>query len=88
MNAAAAAALPSVAGIPIDFILFACTLAGVSLSNVFPEARAVGKWLRHGWHVAVGSVLGFAILPLVWGWHPEPLRKAAPVAPAPAGVQK
>jgi Na+/H+ antiporter NhaD/arsenite permease-like protein len=27
----AAAALPSVAGIPIDFILFACTLAGVAL---------------------------------------------------------
>jgi hypothetical protein len=62
--------------------------AGVALSNVFPEARSVGQWLRHGWHVAVGSVLGFAILPLVWGWHPEPLRKAAPVAPAPAGVQK
>ncbi len=25
--------------------------AGVALSNLFPEARSVGQWLRHGWHV-------------------------------------
>jgi Na+/H+ antiporter NhaD/arsenite permease-like protein len=63
--------------------------AGVALSNFFPEARSVGQWLRHGWHVAVGYVLGFAILLLVWGWHPEPLRKGAAAAPAaPATVQK
>lgn len=65
--------------------------AGVALSNFFPEARSVGQWLRHGWHVAVGYVLGYFILLLVWGWHPEPLRKAAPAAvpvaaPAPAGA--
>jgi Na+/H+ antiporter NhaD/arsenite permease-like protein len=66
--------------------------AGVALSNSFPEARSVGQWLRHGWHVAVGYVLGFFILLAVLGWHPEPLRKAAPldrVAPAaPAAAQK
>ncbi len=62
--------------------------AGVALSNFFPEARSVGQWLRHGWHVAVGYVLGFFVLLLVWGWHPEPLRKAAPAAPVPAAVQK
>jgi Na+/H+ antiporter NhaD/arsenite permease-like protein len=62
--------------------------AGVALSNFFPEARSVGQWLRHGWHVAVGYVLGFFILLAVWGWHPEPLRKAAPAAPTPAAVQK
>jgi Na+/H+ antiporter NhaD/arsenite permease-like protein len=61
--------------------------AGVALSNSFPEARSVGQWLRHGWHVAVGYVLGFAILLTLWGWHAEPLRKAAPTAPA-AEVQK
>ncbi len=55
--------------------------AGVALSNFFPEARSVGQWLRHGWHIAVGYVLGFAILLAVWGWHPEPLRKAAPAVP-------
>jgi Na+/H+ antiporter NhaD/arsenite permease-like protein len=61
--------------------------AGVALSNSFPEARSVGQWLRHGWHVAVGYVLGFFILLAVLGWHPEPLRKTAPTAPA-AAVQK
>jgi Na+/H+ antiporter NhaD/arsenite permease-like protein len=63
--------------------------AGVALSSFFPEARSVGLWLRHGWHVAVGYVLGFAILVTVVGWHPEPLHRAhttpaaatAPVAP-------
>ena len=61
--------------------------AGVALSNFFPEARSVGQWLRHGWHVAVGYVIGFFILLAVLGWHPEPLRKSAPTAPA-AAVQK
>ena len=25
--------------------------AGVALANMYPEARSVGLWLRHGWHV-------------------------------------
>jgi Na+/H+ antiporter NhaD/arsenite permease-like protein len=62
--------------------------AGVALSNFFPEARSVGQWLRHGWHVAVGYVLGFAVLLLVWGWHPEPLRKSVAAPAVPAAVQK
>jgi Na+/H+ antiporter NhaD/arsenite permease-like protein len=48
--------------------------AGVALSTTFPEARSVGSWLRHGWHVAVAYVVGFAVLLLVLGWHPQPLR--------------
>jgi Na+/H+ antiporter NhaD/arsenite permease-like protein len=62
--------------------------AGVALSGLFPEVRSVGQWLRHGWHIAVGYVLGFFILLAVLGWHPEPLRKAATAAPVPAAVQK
>ena len=31
--------------------------AGVALSNLFPEARSVGQWVRHGWHVAVAYVV-------------------------------
>jgi len=58
--------------------------AGVALANFFPEARSVGQWLRHGWHVAVGYVIGFAVLLAVIGWHPEALRKGTAVAPAPA----
>ena len=57
--------------------------AGVALSSFFPQARSVGQWLRHGWHVAVGYVIGYAVLLGVAGWHPETLRKPmAPAAPA------
>jgi hypothetical protein len=53
--------------------------AGVALSNIFPEARSVGSWLRHGWHVAIGYVVGFFVLLAVLGWEPhEPLKKGAP----------
>jgi len=62
--------------------------AGVALSSFFPEARSVGLWLRHGWHVAVGYVLGFFILLAVVGWHPEPLRKSVTAPALPAAVQK
>ncbi len=56
--------------------------AGVALSNMYPEAKSVGAWLKGGWHVAVGYVLGFVILMAVHGWHPEPLRGAKPVLAA------
>ena len=59
--------------------------AGVAVTNVFPEAKSVGQWLRHGWHVVVAYVVGFAILLAVLGWNPhEPHREAAPGAPASA----
>jgi Na+/H+ antiporter NhaD/arsenite permease-like protein len=45
--------------------------AGVALSNIFPEAKSVGAWLKHGWHVALAYVIGFAILVTVMGWHPD-----------------
>jgi hypothetical protein len=45
--------------------------AGVALASRFPEARSVGAWIRGGWHIAVGYVLGFAILLAVLGWHPD-----------------
>lgn len=45
--------------------------AGVALSNQFPEARSVVAWLRGGWHVALAYVVGFAVLLLTLGWHPD-----------------
>jgi Na+/H+ antiporter NhaD/arsenite permease-like protein len=45
--------------------------AGVALANNFPEARSVGLWLRHGWHVALAYVIGFFVLLAVLGWHPD-----------------
>jgi Na+/H+ antiporter NhaD/arsenite permease-like protein len=48
--------------------------AGVAVSNLFPQARSVTQWLRHGWYVAVGYVAGFIVLMLVAGWHPPALE--------------
>ena len=44
--------------------------AGIAVSNLFPEAKSVGRWLRHGWHVAVGYVVGFFAMLLIVGWQP------------------
>jgi len=44
--------------------------AGVALSNMYPEARSVGSWLRHGWHVALAYVIGFAVMLAMIGFHP------------------
>jgi hypothetical protein len=45
--------------------------AGVALSNMYPEARSVGQWLKHGWIIAVAYVVGFLVLQAVLGWHPH-----------------
>jgi Na+/H+ antiporter NhaD/arsenite permease-like protein len=47
--------------------------AGVAITNLYPEGRSVGGWLRHGWPVAVGYVLGFAAFMLLCGWQPRSL---------------
>ena len=49
--------------------------AGVALSNMYPEAKSVGLWLRHGWHVAIAYVIGFFVMLAVLGWHPDPDHK-------------
>jgi len=46
--------------------------AGVALANMYPEAKSVGLWLRHGWHVAVAYVIGFFAMLFLLGWHPDP----------------
>ena len=60
--------------------------AGVALSNMYPEAKSVGLWLRHGWHVALAYVIGFAALLFTLGWQPHEPHKFRPPAPAPAIV--
>ncbi len=62
--------------------------AGVALSNNFPEAKSVGLWVRHGWHVALAYVVGFFVLLAVHGWQPhaqhtrDAMPSNAPTAPA------
>lgn len=45
--------------------------AGVAISGLMPEARSAVLWVRHGWHVAVSYVIGFAVFLAVLGWAPQ-----------------
>jgi len=55
--------------------------AGVAISNTFPEARNVGQWLRHGWHIAVAYIIGFFVMLAVVGWHPTEKRTRGETGP-------
>lgn len=57
--------------------------AGVALSNMYPEAKSAGLWLRHGWHVAVAYVIGFFVMLAVLGWHPDLDHKKRTELPSP-----
>lgn len=46
--------------------------AGVALSNMYPEAKSVGLWLSRGWHVTLAYVIGFFVMLMLIGWHPDP----------------
>jgi Na+/H+ antiporter NhaD/arsenite permease-like protein len=50
--------------------------AGVAISNMYPEARSVGSWIKNGWHVALAYVIGFFVMYAVVGWHPHAPEKA------------
>ena len=52
--------------------------AGVALSNLYPEARSVGLWIRHGWPVALAYLAGFAVLLATLGWQPHAPLKSGP----------
>lgn len=45
--------------------------AGVAISNLYPQAKSVGAWVKNGWHVAVAYVVGITVLLLTLGWHPH-----------------
>jgi Na+/H+ antiporter NhaD/arsenite permease-like protein len=58
--------------------------AGVALSNMYPEAKSVVNWVKHGWHVTLAYVVGFVVLMLTLGWQPTPERGDLPAAGMPA----
>jgi Na+/H+ antiporter NhaD/arsenite permease-like protein len=58
--------------------------AGVALSSMYPQARSVGQWLRHGWHVALAYVVGFFVMLALVGFHPGSVPKGGSVPTAAA----
>jgi Na+/H+ antiporter NhaD/arsenite permease-like protein len=62
--------------------------AGVALASMYPQARSVGQWLRHGWHVTLAYVVGFFVMLSLIGFHPgstprsdiQPTTRTAAVA--------
>jgi Na+/H+ antiporter NhaD/arsenite permease-like protein len=56
--------------------------AGVALSNMYPQAKSVGAWLKEGWHVTLAYVVGFFVLLYTLGWEPHPLHKEGKPQPA------
>jgi Na+/H+ antiporter NhaD/arsenite permease-like protein len=49
--------------------------AGVAISNMYPEAKSVGLWLRHGWFIAVSYIVGFFVMFAIVGWNPDAPHK-------------
>ena len=58
--------------------------AGVALANQYPEAKSVGLWLRHGWHVAIAYVIGFFVMLAILGWNADEGHRKRVEAPSPA----
>jgi len=58
--------------------------AGVALTNLYPEGKSVVLWLKHGWHVALAYVVGFAVLMATLGWQPHEPHKRQPEVPSAA----
>jgi hypothetical protein len=49
--------------------------AGVAISNMYPEAKSVGLWLRHGWFVAVSYIVAFFVMFAIVGWNQDAPHK-------------
>ena len=63
--------------------------AGVALSNMYPEAKSVGAWIKGGWHVALAYVVGFIVMVAVVGWHPQEKQgKGGQTKPAVVNIDK
>ena len=54
--------------------------AGVALSNMFPQAKSVGAWVKNGWHVALAYVIGFIIMIGIAKWVPDTVYVKAAAA--------
>jgi Na+/H+ antiporter NhaD/arsenite permease-like protein len=53
--------------------------AGVALTNLYPEARSVARWVRHGWFVPLAYIIAFFVMLAVWPWHSDASHKKGAV---------
>ena len=52
--------------------------SGVALTNLYPEARSVVQWIRHGWIIIVAYPIAFFAMLAVWSWHPDAAHRESP----------
>jgi hypothetical protein len=45
--------------------------AGVAITNLYPDARSVVRWLKEGWFVPAAYFVGFFVMYGLWGWQPD-----------------
>ena len=55
--------------------------AGVALSNMYPEARSVVKYVKSGWHVTAAYIISFFVMLSIAGWNPHKPHKTIRVSP-------
>jgi hypothetical protein len=60
--------------------------AGVAISNLYPEAKSVRLWIKHGWHVTIAYLVGFVALLILAGWQPHPPHRVAASAISPSAL--
>jgi Na+/H+ antiporter NhaD/arsenite permease-like protein len=58
--------------------------AGVALSNMYPQTKDTGSYIKSGWHVALTYVVSFFVMLGVLGWHPHAPHKKGMDADTPA----
>ena len=44
---------------------------------MYPEARSVGQWLRHGWTIALAYTVGFFVMLATIGFHAGSVLKGS-----------
>jgi Na+/H+ antiporter NhaD/arsenite permease-like protein len=46
--------------------------AGVAITNLYPEARSLVRWLKEAWFVPIAYLVGFFVMLALVGWNPTP----------------
>ena len=67
----------------------------VAIFNLMEDAATaeisrsqVWQWVRHGWHVAIGYVVGFMVMVAVLGWNPHERVRSHEIDPPNAAITR